>query len=143
MTTRCCTAVIALVATLLIGCGDAPLISPNREGFAPWDKLPRGRGIHYVEKYTHDPGIDPLYLAQISYDDDDALATVIDTFDLVRKDEDSDIVSFANTMADAPRWFPLQNVTEIYSSPIGKHEQVTNLWVDAGRQTAIIERTWW
>ena len=127
----------------VIGCGKIPLLSENRKNFAPWEKLPEGNGIHYVEKLTRDPGIDPLYLAKMTYDDDTALQNVIDTFGLVPHVGPDEPSTFTTTLNPVPTWFPLQNVTVVYVFPPGSHEYVSNLWVDNDSKTMILERTWW
>lgn len=137
----------ALLASILfgvsIGCGGQPLIAPSRVGFPPWEKLPDGNGITYVNKYTHDVGIDPLYLASFQYDDDAALERVIQTFGLVLLPDGEDATTFTTTMPDAVQWFPLTNVTERYVYPDDNVEYVANIWVDSTQKLAIIERTWW
>jgi hypothetical protein len=126
-----------------IGCGRIPILSENRENFAPWEKLPDGNGIKYIEKFTRDPGVDPLYLAKISYDDQTALRLVVDTFDLVAGDKQNVISSFAESMREKPAWFPLEGVTAIYVYPKSDHEYVANLWVNTDAQIMILERAWW
>lgn len=125
------------------GCGKIPLLSENRKSFPPWEKLPDGNGIHYVEKLTRDPGIDPLYLAKLTYDDDAALQKIIDTFGFVPHDGIEEPSTFTTTLNPQPNWFPLPTVTDLYVFPSGQHEYVANLWVDKESKTAIIERTWW
>lgn len=126
-----------------LGCGKIPLLSENREGFPPWEKLPEGNGIHYVEKFTRDPGTDPLYLAKMTYADDAALRTVIHTFELVPHEGPDRPSTFTTTLDPAPPWFPLKNVTDIYAFPSGTNEYVSNLWVDRQSKVIILERTWW
>ncbi|HUG67239.1 MAG TPA: hypothetical protein VMM76_05790 [Pirellulaceae bacterium] len=139
---------IALLSVACIGC-NFPLLNPNREGFPPWEKLPDGHGITYIEMYTHDPGIDPLYLASFHYADDAALQLVVDTFGLAPLPDGTEVSTFTTTIPDPIDWFPLKNVTSIYvhpdsnSYPGGKREYVANLWVDSSENIAIIERTWW
>ena len=139
---------IAVLAILSVGCS-FPLINPNREGFAPWEKLPDGNGITWINKYSHDPGIDPLYLASFRYDDDVALQLVIDTFGLSPRPENTEVATFTDTIPDSISWFPLTNVTSTFvfsgssSYPGGTREYVSNLWVDASQKVAIVERTWW
>lgn len=103
----------------------------------------RGNGDSSLEKYTHDPGIDPLYLAMFEYDDETVLAKVVDTFGLVPHDGDSQLVTLTETIPDELTWFPLSHATEIYVFPAGEHEYTTTLWVDENRRVGIIERTWW
>jgi hypothetical protein len=125
------------------GCGKTPLLSENRKNFPPWEKLPEGNGIHYVDKLTRDPGIDPLYLAKLTYHDEAALQKIIDTFGLVPHNGTDEPSTFTTTLNPPPTWFPLQTVTDRYVFPPGQHEYVANLWVDKESKTAIIERTWW
>ena len=127
------------------GCGKIPLISPNRKNFPPWEKLPEGNGIRYIDRFTRDSGIDPLYLAKMSYDDDAALQLVIETFGLVPRDETHGDLTFTTTLGDSkPPWFPLQGVTDVYVYPSRDGEEyVSNLWVDSNNKVMILERTWW
>ena len=139
---------LCLVLVLLftvIGCGKIPLISPNRKNFPPWEKLREGNGIRYVEKLTRDPGIDPLYLVKMTFDDDEALQLVLDTFGLVPRDETHDESTFTSTLGDSqPAWFPLTGVTHVYVYPSKPNEEyVSNLWVNADEKVMILERTWW
>ena len=131
------------MAFALVGCSGHPLISPNREGFPPWEKMPDGNGITYVNKYTHDPGIDPLYLASFRYDDDAALERAVNTFGLVLLPDGEDAPTFTTTMPDALSWFPLTNVTGRYVHPDDDTDYVANLWVDSNQNLAVIECTWW
>lgn len=133
----------SLLAAALVGCGEIPLLSANREGFPPWEKLPEGNGLHYVGKFTEDSGIDPLYLAKFEYADEDVLATVVATFGLVPHDVGSEVETFTNTIRDPPPWFPLPNPTRIYVYPAGTQEYVATLWVDTERKEGILERAWW
>ncbi|QDT03255.1 hypothetical protein K227x_16370 [Rubripirellula lacrimiformis] len=134
---------------VLIACSGIPLLSPNREGMAPWDKLPDGNGIAWIHQYTHDPGIDPLYLACFQYENDAALQRVVDTFTLEPLPDETDVATFTDTMPDPIDWFPLDHVTATYvfggssAYPGGDREYVANLWVDSTKHIAIIERTWW
>ena len=134
-----------LLLFIASGCGKIPLISPNRKNFPPWEKLPEGNGIRYVEKLTRDPGIDPLYLAKMIYDDDTALQLVLDTFGLVPRDDAHDDSTFTTTLGDSqPSWFPLDGVTHVYVYPSKPNEEyVSNLWVNADEKVMILERTWW
>lgn len=144
----CSTARLLLIVCIALlftssGCGKIPLLSENRKSFPPWEKLPDGNGIHYVERLTRDPGIDPLYLAKLTYDDDTALQKIIDTFGFVPHDGIGEPSTFTTTLNPQPNWFPLPTVTDLYVFPSGQHEYVANLWVDKESKTAIIERTWW
>ncbi|TWT78681.1 hypothetical protein CA13_00770 [Planctomycetes bacterium CA13] len=145
MTLQRISRLVLIFATLavLTACSGVPLISPNREGFPPWEKILDGNGITWINKYTHDPGIDPLYLGSFRYDDDDALQRVIDTFGLEPYSGDDEVPTFTGTVPDPVPWFPLQNVDSIYSYPDADVEYVANVWVDAEQNVAIIERTWW
>jgi hypothetical protein len=140
--------VLAILALTCTGC-TFPLFNPNREGYAPWEKLPDGDGITWINKYSHDPGIDPLYLASFRYDDDAALQRVVDTFGLSPLPENTDVATFTSTLPEPIEWFPLPNVTATFvfgdsnSYPGGTREYVSNLWVDSSQKIAIIERTWW
>lgn len=139
---------LSLIACLVLifilsSCGKIPLLSENRKNFPPWEKLPDGNGIHYIEKLTRDPGIDPLYLAKLTYDDDAALQRIIDTFGFVHHDGAKNPSTYTTTLDPKPSWFPLPSVTDHYVFPSGEHEYVANLWVDKKSKTAIIERTWW
>ncbi|MCA9199473.1 MAG: hypothetical protein KDA87_18130 [Planctomycetales bacterium] len=138
-----CLALLVLFA--VSGCGKIPLISPNRKNFPPWEKLPEGNGIRYVEKLTRDPGIDPFYLAKMTYHDGDALQLVLDTFGLVPRDETHDASTFTSTLGDSlPAWFPLDGVTHVYVYPSKPNEEyVSNLWVNADEKIMILERAWW
>lgn len=137
------TLLTAILMLANFGCSGYPLISPNREGFAPWDKLPEGDGITYVNKYTHDPGIDPLYLALFRYADDAALQRAVQTFGLVPLANGEDSPTFTTTMPEMLSWFPLANVTERYVVPDDDVAYVANIWVDSMQNLAVIERTWW
>ncbi|WP_162273284.1 hypothetical protein, partial [Rubripirellula obstinata] len=140
--------VLAILAFAAVGCS-FPLLNPNREGFAPWEKLPDGNGITWVNKYVHDPGIDPLYLASFRFDDETALQLVVKTFGLSPLPADTDVATFTETMPDSIDWFPLPNVSSTYvfadsnSYRGGNREYASNLWVDSTQNLAIIERTWW
>lgn len=137
---------VMLFLLVTAGCGKIPLISENRDGFPPWEKLPESNGIKYLNKFTHDPGTDPIYLARISYKDEAALQLVIDTFALVPVDDDGQVSSFAEVLAykgETPNWFPLDGVTETYVFPPGEQEYVSNLWVDSDEKVMILERSWW
>ena len=136
---------VLLVLLTVAGCGKIPLISPNRKNFAPWEKLPEGNGIRYVEKFARDPGIDPLYLAKMTYDDDTALQLVLDSFGLVPRDDTHGESTFTTTLRDPqPSWFPLNGVTHVYVYPSKPDEEyVSNLWVNADEKVMILERTWW
>lgn len=142
---RCSSGIWFLCGVLLciFGCGKIPLLSENRKDFAPWEKLPEGKGIHYVEKFSHAPGTDPFYLAKMRYDDDAALQTVIATFGLVPHQGPDEPSTFTRLLSPAPPWFPLKNVTDVYIFPAGQHEFVSNLWLDKKAKTMILERTWW
>lgn len=120
------------------------MISPNRKNFAPWEKLPAGNGVSYLEKYEG-AGIDPMYLAMMSYEDHDALRLVIETFGLVPQDEGNRVSTFTNTLGDrTPEWFSPELATEIYVFPAGfKEGYVSNLWINTNNRTMILERTWW
>ena len=120
-----------------------PVFSENRKNFAPWEKLPEGNGITYLAKFKHDPGIDPIYLAKIKYQDEAALQKVIDTFGLVLHETGDPPSSFVDVLKDKPSWFPLQHVTKIYACPQSEHDYVANVWIDADERTLIIERSWW
>ena len=134
----------ALLVFFLAGCGGNPAQFGSRAGFPPWEKLPEGNGIHYLEKYTRDHLLDPLYLAKFSYDDEAALANVINTFQLVPHDGQAKVSTFTGTITPSLNWFPLPKVTEIYVYPENEdHEYVSTLWVDTKNQVAVIERTWW
>ena len=134
-----------LLLFAVAGCGKIPIISPNRKNFPPWEKLPEGNGVCYIEKLTRDSGIDPLYLAKMTYDDDSALQLVLDTFGLVPRDDTHDDSTFTTTLNDSqPAWFPLEGVTHVYVYPAKHNEEyVSNLWVNADEKTMILERTWW
>ncbi|MGB7324152.1 MAG: hypothetical protein WBD31_04730 [Rubripirellula sp.] len=131
------------IPPIFLLCAGAPLLFPNREGFPPWEKFPDGNGITYVDKYTHDPGIDPLYLASFRYDDDAALERFIQTFGLVPLQGEEDAATFTTTMPDPVPWFPLSNVTTQYVYPDKDVEYVANVWIDSTQNYGIIERTWW
>jgi hypothetical protein len=138
--------VLTLLAMAIcpVGCGQLPLVSENRKNFAPWEKLPEGNGVRYLEKLIRDPGHDPLYLAKISYDDEAALQKVLDTFGLVPDDSVGEPSTWTGTLDPPPKWFPLPRVTNRYVFPIvPEHDYVSNLWVDKDSRTAILERTWW
>lgn len=126
-----------------LGCGRTPVLSENRTNFPPWEKLPEGNGIHYVEKLTRDPGIDPLYLCKMTYDDDSALQNVISTFGLIPHQGPDEPATFTTTLDPAPTWFPLHKFTDQYVFPQGRHEYVANLWIDKESKTMILERAWW
>jgi hypothetical protein len=144
MSTLRFTAILAALLVVQTGCGKIPLISENRQNFPPWEKLPEGNGITYLEKFTFDPGTDPIYLAKMHYDDDASLQRVITTFGLVPRDNTNQVSSFAETLGEKkPRWFPLEGITHIYVFPAGDHEYVANLWVDAKHRIMILERSWW
>jgi len=144
MTRLAFTTIIAALLLTQAGCGKVPLLSENRENFAPWEKLPEGNGITYVEKFTRDPGIDPIYLAKIRYADDAAMWRVITTFGLVACEDTREVSSFAESLGkDKPHWFPLEDVTAIYVYPDGDHEYVANLWVNAHEKLMVLERSWW
>lgn len=146
MTRRRLIMLISLFFVTFAGCGKIPLISPNRKDFPPWEKLPEGNGVTYLEKFTYDPGIDPVYLAKMRYDDHAALQLVIDTFGLVPRDDINEVSSFAEILGDEkPRWFPLDDVTDIYVYPSGEDEfeYVSNLWINATEKVMILERSWW
>ena len=136
------TAFVVLLLCVL-GCGKIPALSENRKNFPPWEKLPEGNGIHYVEKLTRDPGIDPLYLAKMTYANEAALENVIRTFGLVAHQGPDEPSTFTTTLNPAPKWFPLNKVTDVYAFPPGSDEYVANLWVDKESKTMILERTWW
>lgn len=133
---------LAIPPILLLYAG-APLLFPNREGFPPWEKFPDGNGITYVNKYSHDPGIDPLYLASFKYADDAALERFVKTFGLVAHPTDEHAPTFTTTMPDSVPWFPLSNVTKRYIYPGKDAEYVSNIWIDSSQNFGIIERTWW
>jgi len=140
---RVATVVVAMLFAQA-GCGKVPLLSENRENFAPWEKLPEGNGITYLEKFTRDPGIDPIYLAKMRYADEAAMQRVISTFGLVACESPRDVASFAEALGkEKPRWFPLEGVTAIYVYPGDGREYVSNLWVDAKERVMILERSWW
>ena len=136
---------LVLLMFFITGCGEIPGISENRKNFAPWEKLPEGNGITYVETFTQDPGIDRIYLAKMAFEDEAALQTVINTFGLVPHDNEDDVESFAGVFKDnQPEWFPLRDVTDVYVFPSQYgQEYVANLWVDANNKVMILERTWW
>ncbi len=138
-----CMSLLLLVACS--GCGKIPLISPNRKNFPPWEKLPEGNGIRYVEKLTRDPGIDPLYLAKMTYEADAALRLVLDRFGLVVRKDAHAGSTFTGTLGESqPDWFPLDSVTHVYVYPSRPGEEyVSNLWVNADEKVMILERTWW
>jgi hypothetical protein len=131
------------IPPILLLCAGVPLLFPNREGFPPWERFPDGKGITYVDKYTHDPGIDPLYLASFRYDDEASLDNFIQAFGLVSHQGDEDAATFATTIPDAVPWFPLSNVTARYVYRDKQVEYVANVWVDSTRNFGIIERAWW
>lgn len=135
--------VVALLGTL--GCGKIPLLSENRKNFPPWEKLPEGNGIHYVEKLTRDPGIDPIYLAKMTYEDDAALERVIQTFGLIPHQGPDEPSTFTTLLKPVPPWFPLTKVTQVYVYVFEGESQdyVANLWVDRDSKTMILERSWW
>jgi hypothetical protein len=136
---------IALLLVLVLnGCERIPLISENRKDFAPWEKLPEGNGITYLQKFTRDPGTDPIYLAKMKYDDDVALQLVVKTFRLIPVDDKNGVSSFAECLGDEkPAWFPLDGVTDIYIYPSGTGEYVSSLWVNRNAHEMILERSWW
>jgi hypothetical protein len=140
---RCNATWLVLGLILSVGCEGMPLFNENRQNFPPWEKLPEGGGITYVEKFTHDPGLDPIYLALIKYEDDAALAKAIDTFGLIQHSTLDAPTTFAEVLDNKPSWFPLKKVTHLYVFPEGTHEYVANLWVNADEKTMIIERSWW
>ena len=117
------------------GCGQ------NRNNSPPWERLPAGDGIRYVEKLTHDPAVDPLYLAKMTYDDAAALQRVLDTFGLVPRGENDDNTTFTTMLDDSqPTWFPLTDVTDVYYYPANPEEDyLSNLWVNAEEKVMILE----
>lgn len=138
-----CMGIVVVFTAMLLGCGDVPLISPNREGFPPWEAFPEGNGIQYVEKFTQDSGVDPLYLAKFCYDDEASLDRVIEAFSLVPHAGESEVLSFASEMPNSPDWFPLPNSNQIYVFPSDNSDYVANLWVDTETKSAVLERAWW
>ncbi len=130
-----------LISLSISGCGNLALTGPDRKNTAPWERLPEGNGICYVEKLTHDPAVDPLYLAKMTYDDVEALQLVLDTFGLVPRNEKDDESTFTTMLDDSqPTWFPLTEVTDIYVYP-ARHDEdyVSNLWVNADEKVMILE----
>ena len=111
----------------------------------PGRNCPPGMGSLTLEKFTRDPGIDPIYLAKMSYADDAVLDRVIDTFGLVPTDTEDCVSSFATELPDdiRPNWFVLDGYTDVYVFPSGEHEYVCNLWVNPATRLMIIERSWW
>jgi hypothetical protein len=135
---------ICLLASMAIGCGPIPTIRENHKGLAPWEKLPAGNGITYLEQFTDDPGREPVYLAKIKYDDDAALQTVIKTFGLVPNSSLQAPSSWVGKRKLAPAWFPLNKVTQLYFYVDEDNKQhVANLWVNEDEQVVILERSWW
>jgi hypothetical protein len=134
------TAVILFVA---IGCGKIPIFSPNRKNLAPWDSLPEGNGISYVEKFVDDPGRDPLYLAKIKYEDAAALQRVIAHFGLELDPTLEPPSSRAGNRKATPPWYPLINATHlyVYTDDWGGN-YIGTLWVNENEKTMIIERSW-
>lgn len=134
---------VVLLLFAIAGCDGHPIFSPNREGFPPWEKYPDGKGVTYVNKYTHDPGIDPTYLASFRYDDAASLDRYVQAFGLVPLADGEDASTFTTTIPDEIPWFPLANVTERYVYPDKEAEYVANIWVESAKNVAIIERSWW
>lgn len=139
--TRC---FFLLLTILLIGCGRVPKISENHKGLPPWEKLPEGNGITYLEKFTHDPGMEPFYLAKMKYNDDADLQRVISTFSLEAHSSLEPPNSQVKSRTKALSWYPLRNVTRLYIYPNGNQDQyILNLWVNEDEHTMIVERSWY
>ncbi|MGC4002685.1 MAG: hypothetical protein QM811_05925 [Pirellulales bacterium] len=108
--------------------------------------MPAGNGIVYLETFTDDPGMEPVYLAKIRYDDDAALRRVIDAYGVIPHSSLTPPNSFAGKRKPAPAWFPLANATKLYifPEPDGSVDQyAANLWVNTNEQVIILERAWW
>jgi hypothetical protein len=135
---------MCILLILSVGCGPFPKIRENHKNLPPWEKLPAGNGITYLEKFTDDPGMEPHYLAKIKYDDVVALLRLITTFGLITHTSPEAPRSWAGKLAKgAPIWFPLDKVTKIFIFPDNPHQYVANLWVNEDEQVMILERSWW
>lgn len=131
------------LAVILVGCGKLPLLSENRVGFAPWDRLPGNGGIHYVARFAHDVGHDPTYLAIIKFDSEPDLQRIVSEFELEQLPVLEPELSFGN-LKPAPHWFAAKHCTRLYVFPrFIQTRCVTNLWVDDAGNFAVIERSWY
>ena len=142
MANHACT-LLVLILLSTVGCGKLPLLSENRKNFPPWERLPDGGGITYLEKFTYDPGHDPIYLAKIEYQDSTDIQRFAKEFGLVPYTSLEQPHSFIGVLESPPIWFPLEKVTSHYFFPSEQEHYVANLWVNEVEKVMIIERSWW
>lgn len=139
---RLLTACLAVGVTMCVGCGRLPLVSENREGFAPWERFPPQAGFRYLDTYVHDAGHDPTYLALIDFDSDADLQKIVREFDLEESTATEPEISFA-TLKSPPKWFNEKHCTKLFVCPACKQTRCAiNLWVDTSRNIAVLERSW-
>lgn len=129
--------IFAVIAA--VGCNH-PLGNPDMTGFAPWERLPEGNGITYLETAKAGRGRIPTLIALFKYDSDDALQLAVSEFELEIDDSaDKEVAVFK---ADDSK-FVLVAVATVYHYPTEKDGHACRMWVDSDRKQAIIERMWW
>ena len=68
------------------GCNH-PLGTPDMTGFAPWEHIPEGDGIRYIETAKAGHSRMPTLVALFEYKDQDSLSRMIDEFQLENDDK--------------------------------------------------------